>query len=213
MKKFLKVFLVVLICASFSLSLASCAKNENEESKLVVENIAFEKEDGILENEEIKVSLTDTSEAGKPYIKEMIKSHLLSDDAPIVAYEISSYIKGSEFYSPITVNAVLDAPLEGVSKYNVYHIMSDGTIETIEADFKNGKVSLEMNLGATSYFVFAEAKGYAFEFTTDLFLDVLPIIGQCLLGVFGSIAFIILVIFLLNKGADALSDRKNKSDD
>ncbi len=47
----------------------------------------------------------------------------------------------------------------------------------------------------------------------DAFVETLPIIGQCLLGVFGSIAFIILVIFLLNKGADALYNRKNKSDD
>ncbi len=40
------------------------------------------------------------------------------------------------------------------------------------------------------------------------FVDTLPIIGQCLLGVFGSIGFIILVIYFLNKGADFIENRK-----
>ena len=43
------------------------------------------------------------------------------------------------------------------------------------------------------------------------FVDTLPIIGQCLLGVFGAIAFIILVIYLLNKGADVLDERINSN--
>ena len=43
------------------------------------------------------------------------------------------------------------------------------------------------------------------------FVDTLPIIGQCLLGVFGAIGFIILVIYLLNKGADLLDEKMNRN--
>jgi len=43
-------------------------------------------------------------------------------------------------------------------------------------------------------------------------LAVLPTIGICLVGIFAVIAFIICVVYLLNKGANWLEERKNNSD-
>ena len=44
-----------------------------------------------------------------------------------------------------------------------------------------------------------------------VFLETLPIIGTCLLGIFGVTAFIIGVVYLLNKGANKLEERKNNN--
>lgn len=46
----------------------------------------------------------------------------------------------------------------------------------------------------------------------SVFLETLPIIGICLVGIFGVTAFIILIVYLLNKGANWLEERKNKKD-
>ena len=46
----------------------------------------------------------------------------------------------------------------------------------------------------------------------DVFVDTLPIIGISLVGIFGVTAFIILVVHLLNKGANWLENRKNNND-
>lgn len=45
-----------------------------------------------------------------------------------------------------------------------------------------------------------------------VFLETLPIIGISLAGIFGVTAFIILVVHLLNKGANWLEERKNNKD-
>lgn len=45
-----------------------------------------------------------------------------------------------------------------------------------------------------------------------VFLEALPIIGISLVGIFAVTAIIILVVYLLNKGADWLETRKNASD-
>ncbi len=42
----------------------------------------------------------------------------------------------------------------------------------------------------------------------DLFLKTLPIIGECLLGIFGGIGFIIGVTYLLNYLANRFADKK-----
>jgi hypothetical protein len=44
----------------------------------------------------------------------------------------------------------------------------------------------------------------------SVFLETLPIIGICLLGIFGVTAFIILVVKLLNKGANWIEERNKK---
>lgn len=43
----------------------------------------------------------------------------------------------------------------------------------------------------------------------SVFLETLPIIGICLLGIFGVTGFIILVVKLLNKFSTWLESRKN----
>ena len=48
--------------------------------------------------------------------------------------------------------------------------------------------------------------------SVSVFLETLPIIGISLVGIFGVTAFIILVVHLLNKGADWLEKRKNGKD-
>ena len=45
-----------------------------------------------------------------------------------------------------------------------------------------------------------------------VFLETLPIIGICLLGIFGVTAFIIGVVYLLNKFSGWLEERKNNND-
>ncbi len=45
----------------------------------------------------------------------------------------------------------------------------------------------------------------------ELFLQTLPIIGQCLIGIFASIAFIILVIYALNYVVNKFEEKKNAS--
>ena len=45
-----------------------------------------------------------------------------------------------------------------------------------------------------------------------VFLEALPIMGISLVGIFAVTAVIILVVYLLNKGADWLEARKNASD-
>ncbi len=45
----------------------------------------------------------------------------------------------------------------------------------------------------------------------EMFLNTLPIIGQCLIGIFASIAFIILVIYALNYCVNKLEEKKNAS--
>ena len=44
-----------------------------------------------------------------------------------------------------------------------------------------------------------------------VFLKALPIMGISVLGIFAVTAIIILVVYLLNKGADWLEERKNNS--
>ncbi len=46
----------------------------------------------------------------------------------------------------------------------------------------------------------------------EVFLETLPIIGTCLVGIFSVIGAIILIVFLLNKGANYLESRKNNTD-
>ena len=46
---------------------------------------------------------------------------------------------------------------------------------------------------------------------TETFLKALPIIGICLLGIFGVTAFIILTVRLLNKFSTWLEERKNNN--
>ena len=46
----------------------------------------------------------------------------------------------------------------------------------------------------------------------SVFLETLPIIGTSLVGIFGVTAFIILVVYVLNWGADWLEKRKNSED-
>ena len=46
----------------------------------------------------------------------------------------------------------------------------------------------------------------------SVFLETLPIIGISLVGIFGVTAFIILVVHLLNRGANWLEERKNNKD-
>ena len=44
----------------------------------------------------------------------------------------------------------------------------------------------------------------------SVFLETLPIIGICLLGIFGVTGFIILVVHLLNKMANKIEERKKR---
>lgn len=46
----------------------------------------------------------------------------------------------------------------------------------------------------------------------EVFLETLPIIGTSLVGIFGVTAVIILIVILLNKGANYLEDMKDKKD-
>jgi len=46
----------------------------------------------------------------------------------------------------------------------------------------------------------------------EVFLSTLPIIGTSLVGIFGVTLTIILIVILLNKGANALDDARSKSD-
>ena len=46
----------------------------------------------------------------------------------------------------------------------------------------------------------------------SVFLETLPIIGISLVGIFGVTAFIILMVYLLNKGANWFEERKNNKD-
>ena len=46
-----------------------------------------------------------------------------------------------------------------------------------------------------------------------VFLEALPIIGISLVGIFAVTAIIILVVYLLNKGADWLEARRTASED
>lgn len=46
----------------------------------------------------------------------------------------------------------------------------------------------------------------------QVFLETLPIIGISIAGIFGVTAFIILVVHLLNKGANWFEQRKNNGD-
>ena len=46
----------------------------------------------------------------------------------------------------------------------------------------------------------------------EAFLQTLPIIGSCLVGIFGTIAVMIAIVYLLNKVSNSLSNRKSNSE-
>jgi len=46
----------------------------------------------------------------------------------------------------------------------------------------------------------------------EAFLQTLPIIGNCLIGIFGTIGVMIVIVYLLNKVSNAMAERKNKSE-
>ena len=47
----------------------------------------------------------------------------------------------------------------------------------------------------------------------EAFVQTLPIIGSCLVGIFGTIGVMIVIVYLLNKVSNSLASRKSKDED
>ncbi len=93
------------------------------------------------------------SDEGKA-ILEKVEGYGFNKDKGVVIYDIHALSQGAKVQPDGQIAVTLEKPIDNVDSYVIYHIKDNGSIQIINADVQDGKLSF--NISSFSNFVFAE---------------------------------------------------------
>lgn len=158
-RKHRNIILAILMVISLSLfsgcnSCSSCNKIINElksESGVTLVGGNFEKQAKL-----ITEKLQATDENVQQSIERLPDEFQTYEGSDLVAMDISVQSKGVKVQPDGKVKVSVPTPIEGVTKYWVFHIKSEKEVEQLEAEFKDGKLTFETD--SFSMFIFIDAE-------------------------------------------------------
>ena len=158
-RKHRNIILAILMVISLSLfsgcnSCSSCNKIINElksESGVTLVGGNFEKQAKL-----ITEKLQSTDENVQQSIERLPDEFQTYEGSDLVAMDISVESKGVKVQPDGKVKVSVPTPIEGVTKYWVFHIKSEKEVEQLEAEFKDGKLTFETD--SFSMFIFIDAE-------------------------------------------------------
>lgn len=158
-RKHRNIILAILMVISLSLfsgcnSCSSCNKIINElksESGVTLVGGNFEKQAKL-----ITEKLQSTDENVQQSIERLPDEFQTYEGSDLVAMDISVQSKGVKVQPDGKVKVSVPTPIEGVTKYWVFHIKSEKEVEQLEAEFKDGKLTFETD--SFSMFIFIDAE-------------------------------------------------------
>lgn len=158
-RKHRNIILAILMVISLSLfsgcnSCNSCTKIMNElksESGVTLVGGNFEKQAKL-----ITEKLQATDENVQQSIERLPDEFQTYEGSDLVAMDISVESKGVKVQPDGKVKVSVPTPIEGVTKYWVFHIKSEKEVEQLEAEFKDGKLTFETD--SFSMFIFIDAE-------------------------------------------------------
>lgn len=158
-RKHRNIILAILMVISLSLfpgcnSCSSCNKIINElksESGVTLVGGNFEKQAKL-----ITEKLQATDENVQQSIERLPDEFQTYEGSDLVAMDISVESKGVKVQPDGKVKVSVPTPIEGVTKYWVFHIKSEKEVEQLEAEFKDGKLTFETD--SFSMFIFIDAE-------------------------------------------------------
>ncbi len=158
-RKHRNIILAILMVISLSLfsgcnSCNSCTKIMNElksESGVTLVGGNFEKQAKL-----ITEKLQATDENVQQSIERLPDEFQTYEGSDLVAMDISVESKGVKVQPDGKVKVSVPTPIEGVTKYWVFHIKNEKEVEQLEAEFKDGKLTFETD--SFSMFIFIDAE-------------------------------------------------------
>lgn len=158
-RKHRNIILAILMVISLSLfsgcnSCSSCTKIMNElksESGVTLVGGNFEKQAKL-----ITEKLQATDENVQQSIERLPDEFQTYEGSDLVAMDISVESKGVKVQPDGKVKVSVPTPIEGVTKYWVFHIKNEKEVEQLEAEFKDGKLTFETD--SFSMFIFIDAE-------------------------------------------------------
>lgn len=158
-RKHRNIILAILMVISLSLfsgcnSCSSCNKIINElksESGVTLVGGNFEKQAKL-----ITEKLQSTDENVQQSIERLPDEFQTYEGSDLVAMDISVESKGVKVQPDGKVKVSVPTPIEGVTKYWVFHIKNEKEVEQLEAEFKDGKLTFETD--SFSMFIFIDAE-------------------------------------------------------
>lgn len=158
-RKHRNIILAILMVISLSLfsgcnSCSSCNKIINElksESGVTLVGGNFEKQAKL-----ITEKLQSTDENVQQSIERLPDEFQTYEGSDLVAMDISVQSKGVKVQPDGKVKVSVPTPIEGVTKYWVFHIKNEKEVEQLEAEFKDGKLTFETD--SFSMFIFIDAE-------------------------------------------------------
>ena len=158
-RKHRNIILAILMVISLSLfpgcnSCSSCNKIIDElksESGVTLVGGNFEKQAKL-----ITEKLQATDENVQQSIERLPDEFQTYEGSDLVAMDISVESKGVKVQPDGKVKVSVPTPIEGVTKYWVFHIKNEKEVEQLEAEFKDGKLTFETD--SFSMFIFIDAE-------------------------------------------------------
>lgn len=158
-RKHRNIILAILMVISLSLfpgcnSCSSCNKIINElksESGVTLVGGNFEKQAKL-----ITEKLQATDENVQQSIERLPDEFQTYEGSDLVAMDISVQSKGVKVQPDGKVKVSVPTPIEGVTKYWVFHIKNEKEVEQLEAEFKDGNLTFETD--SFSMFIFIDAE-------------------------------------------------------
>lgn len=158
-RKHRNIILAILMVISLSLfsgcnSCSSCNKIINElksESGVTLVGGNFENQAKL-----ITEKLQATDENVQQSIERLPDEFQTYEGSDLVAMDISVQSKGVKVQPDGKVKVSVPTPIEGVTKYWVFHIKNEKEVEQLEAEFKDGKLTFETD--SFSMFIFIDAE-------------------------------------------------------
>ncbi len=158
-RKHRNIILAILMVISLSLfsgcnSCSSCTKIMNElksESGVTLVGGNFEKQAKL-----ITEKLQATDENVQQSIERLPDEFQTYEGSDLVAMDISVESKGVKVQPDGKVKVSVPTPIEGVTKYWVFHIKNEKEVEQLEAEFKDEKLTFETD--SFSMFIFIDAE-------------------------------------------------------